>query len=68
MKNILTNRSNGQVESCANIQCPRCIGFGRIVFSEEECYLCRGHGRLWWSESGWTRPLWGRINRDEQLY
>ncbi len=65
----LFNHSKQGLESATKEKCPRCNGHGSISSDEgEQCHLCRGRGYLWISKTGWTRPLYGRIIKSEQLW
>jgi DnaJ-class molecular chaperone len=67
-KSILVNKSKNEIEESILIECPRCSGFGSTVQDYGgNCSICKGRGRCWVSESGWTLPLWGRIG-SEKLY
>jgi len=63
------NKSKVKAEPAILTYCPRCKGFGANVGDENGCHICRGRGRVWLSTSGsgWTRPLWARIQKS-QLY
>ena len=66
---IVYNKSKGITEKAKKVKCPRCRGFGAIVGDEDNCIICNGHGSIWMaiSSSGWTRPLYARLD-DSQLY
>jgi len=66
----LFNKSKLRVESAKKQKCPRCSGFGGCFPADdgEPCSICKGDGRVWMSETGWTRPLYGRIGESEQLW
>lgn len=61
------NKSKLIMEIATNKKCPRCKGFGLVTKDIDNCYLCNGHGRLWISENGWTRPFYSFMN-DSKLY
>jgi hypothetical protein len=67
-KSILLNKSKNEPERCIFQKCPRCSGFGATLQDHgTNCSVCKGRGKCWVSESGWTLPLWGRIG-SEKLY
>jgi DnaJ-class molecular chaperone len=58
------NKSKGQLEKAKKVICPRCKGFGAVINDKvfpNTCFLCKGYGKLWKSESGWTRALYASI-------
>jgi len=61
------NHSALLMEPATQRVCPRCKGFGGVNRDDGPCPLCKGHGRLWISASGWTRPLHSRATAS-QLY
>ena len=63
----LYNRSTERYETAKKQTCPRCKNFGAVNGDDGPCYLCKGIGVLWISESGWTRALYNRQN-DTRLY
>lgn len=72
---MLVNHSKNRPEKADKKKCPRCSGFGGCfpqdtMNDKGECFLCKGIGEVWISrnESGWTRPLYGRIGESEQLW
>jgi len=66
-KSQVFNFSKILVEDAKQKECPRCKGFGGIIGDVFGCHLCNGYGRLWISDSGWTRALHKRLG-DSQLY
>ncbi len=65
----LYNHSKEKTEKGYKETCPRCRGFGATLMDKDhKCTLCLGYGKLWISDSGWTRPLFGRITKSEKLY
>lgn len=65
------NKSREVVEKAKKRICPRCNGFGAVTLSEESqqvwsgsnCFLCKGHGKVFISNtSGWTRAPYQRLN------
>ena len=64
----LFNHSKLIMEKAKKQTCPRCSGFGGLISDNDACFLCQGKGVVWMSESGWIRPLNGRITKSEQLY
>ena len=64
----LFNHSKLIMEKAKKQTCPRCSGFGYLISDNDACFLCHGKGVVWMSESGWIRPLNGRIGKSEQLY
>lgn len=60
------NYSKMQVERARKSQCPRCKGHGSTMGDNgDDCYLCAGHGTLWASNSGFTRPINARLESSE---
>ena len=47
--------------------CPRCSGFGSVIGSGE-CYICSGHGDVWYNKnSGLSLPKFARVV-DQKIY
>lgn len=61
------NKSTLFVEKAKRVECPRCRGVGGNLGDEDGCSLCDGKGKLWKSESGWTRAIGRRLDQS-QLY
>lgn len=65
MKKIY-NKSKCYMEIAKWSKCPRCKGFGSVLSDRgNTCHLCKGHGNLWKTESGWTQA---KYSKDSQLY
>lgn len=67
MKAKVFNHSRQLVEQGAKVTCPRCKGSGRKLTDVDSCYLCKGHGELYMTPSGWTRAKYARLE-DSQLW
>ena len=65
----LFNHSKLKIEKAVKKRCPRCRGFGGTTQDRgEHCFLCKRLGEVWISDTGWTRPLYGRVGESETLY
>jgi DnaJ-class molecular chaperone len=67
-KGKIYNHSKCKMEFGEQKICPRCDGFGSTAQDGIRCSICRGIGIVWLSKSGWTRPIYGRVGIEENLY
>jgi len=60
------NKSKQRLEPAKKLTCPMCQSFGsRVTDKGEPCPLCKGHGKVMMSRSGWLRRLYARQNTSE---